>query len=322
LIEIINVTKYYGSHIAVKDLTFTVKKGEVMGFLGPNGAGKSTTMRIITGYMPPTRGRVLIDGIDVLKDPMRAKKRIGYLPESPPLYRDMTVKEYLLLVCDLKGIKGRKKEMETNRVIGISGLEQVTKRLIGNLSKGYKQRVGLAQALLGDPGILVLDEPTTGLDPKQIKEIRSLIKKLAGNKTVILSSHILPEVNAICEKIIIINKGRLVASGSADEISMRLQSRESIYVKAKGDFKKIANTLQKIKGMQSINQISDEAEVLEFNVEFEKGRDLREELFYAMAEMGCPILEMKPNKLSLEDVFVKLTTQEKVVETGEDLGSL
>ncbi len=322
MIEIINVTKYYGSHIAVKDLTFTVKKGEVMGFLGPNGAGKSTTMRIITGYMPPTRGRVLIDGIDVLKDPMRAKKRIGYLPESPPLYRDMTVKEYLLLVCDLKGIKGRKKEMETNRVIGISGLEQVTKRLIGNLSKGYKQRVGLAQALLGDPGILVLDEPTTGLDPKQIKEIRSLIKKLAGNKTVILSSHILPEVNAICEKIIIINKGRLVASGSADEISMRLQSRESIYVKAKGDFKKIANTLQKIKGMQSINQISDEAEVLEFNVEFEKGRDLREELFYAMAEMGCPILEMKPNKLSLEDVFVKLTTQEKVVETGEDLGSL
>lgn len=322
MIEIINVTKFYGSHIGVRDLTFTVKKGEVVGFLGPNGAGKSTTMRIITGYMPPTRGRVLIDGIDVLKDPMQAKKRIGYLPENPPLYRDMTVKEYLLLVCDLKGIRGRKKEMETNRVIGISGLEQVTKRLIGNLSKGYKQRVGLAQALLGDPGILILDEPTTGLDPKQIKEIRSLIKKLAGNKTVILSSHILPEVNAICEKIIIINKGRLVASGSADEISMRLQSRESIYVKAKGDFKKIANTLQKIKGIQSINQISDKAEVLEFNVEFEKGRDLREELFYAMAEMRCPILEMKPNKLSLEDVFVKLTTQEKGVEIGEDLGSL
>jgi len=322
LIEIVNVTKCYGSHIAVRDLTFTVKKGEVVGFLGPNGAGKSTTMRIITGYMPPTRGRVLIDGIDVLKDPMRAKKGIGYLPENPPLYRDMTVREYLLFVCDLKGIRGRKKEMETNRVIGISGLEQVEKRLIGNLSKGYKQRVGLAQALLGDPNILILDEPTTGLDPKQIKEIRSLIKKLAGKKTVILSSHILPEVNAICEKIIIINKGRLVASGSADEISMRLQSRESIYVKAKGDFEKIASTLQKIKGIQSINQISDEAEVLEFNVVFEKGRDLREELFYAMAEMGYPILEMKPNKLSLEEVFVKLTTQEKVVETGEDLGNL
>lgn len=310
MIEVINLTKRYGDKKAVDNISFKAEDGEVLGFLGPNGAGKSTTMNILTGYISCTDGKALIDGVDILEDPIKAKKQIGYLPELPPLYMDMTVKEYLYFVYDLKKCK-LPKVSHLKDICGLVKIDHVYNRIIKNLSKGYRQRVGLAQALIGNPKVLILDEPTVGLDPKQIIEIRTLIRKLGKNHTVILSSHILSEVQAVCDKIIVINEGKVVANDTEEHLSQKLLGEHKLTAKIQGDKDKIVRAMQGIKGVEKvICDASHKDGVNDIRIEAKEGVDIRRDVFETVVKNGWYMLELKTSELSLEDIFLKLTMGE------------
>lgn len=308
MIEVKNLVKRYGNHLALDNVSFTIEKGEVVGFLGPNGAGKSTTMNIITGYLSSTDGEVLVDGLSVLEEPEKAKQKIGYLPEVPPLYTDMTVNEYLNFVCDLKKIPSAKKAEVIARVTKQVRISDVRKRLIRNLSKGYKQRVGIAQALIGDPEVLILDEPTVGLDPKQITEVRDLIKNLSEEHTLIISSHILAEVQAVCDRVIIINKGRIVATDTPDNLAKTAIKSNKLEIRVKGPKNDVLNGIAQIPGVKfaEIVRIREEGSV-DVNIETEEEADVREAIFEFCSENHYPILLMKTTEVNLEDIFLQIT---------------
>lgn len=307
MIEIKNLSKKYGSHLAVDNISFTVKSGEILGFLGPNGAGKSTTMNILTGYLSATSGEVKIDGYDILDNPVEAKKKIGYLPELPPLYMDMTVREYLDFVYDLKKVT-EEREAHLNQICETVKILDVKDRLIANLSKGYKQRVGLAQAMVGNPEVLILDEPTVGLDPKQIIEIRSVIRELGKNHTVILSSHILQEVNAICERVIIINKGKLMASDTPDNLAKSISNENKFQLRVAGEEAGISQTLKAVPGIKYVEALgSKENGSVDFVVEAEPNIDVRAAMFSALAAANLPILSLQTMDVSLEEIFLEVT---------------
>lgn len=315
MIEVTNLVKRYGDHTAVDHLSFQIEKGKIYGFLGPNGAGKSTTMNMITGYIASTEGKVVIDGHDILEEPEEAKKCIGYLPEQPPLYFDMTVLEYMKFAADLKKIPKKEKESMIEDVMDMVKITDMKNRLIKNLSKGYRQRVGLAQAILGYPEVIILDEPTVGLDPKQIIEIRSLIKELKKKHTVILSSHILSEVSAVCDYVLIISHGRLVASDTPDNLSRLAEGSNTLTMLVKGQKETIMTGLQSIERVKEVKIDLDEEEGLwNVSVSTEEQADIREQTFLKMAELHCPILEMKSKKVSLEEIFLELTESEKSKE--------
>lgn len=314
MIQVENVTKRYGQHVAVDHVNFTVNKGEILGFLGPNGAGKTTTMNIITGYISTTEGSVKVDGYDILAEPEEVKKRIGYLPEFPPLYMDMTVQEYLNFVSDIKKVFGPRRKQSMEKIMDLVKIGDVRKRLIKNLSKGYKQRVGLAQALIGNPPVLILDEPTVGLDPKQIIEIRNLIKELGREHTIILSSHILPEVSAICERVVIINKGKIVASDTPENLSRGLGDSRKFSLRIAAEEKQALKLIRGIPGVKyAESQGVREKDTVDILVESEKDIDIRRPLFYALSRAEFPILMMKSIDLTLEDIFLQVTTTEKEV---------
>jgi ABC-2 type transport system ATP-binding protein len=314
LIQVIDVTKRYGQHVAVDHVNFTVEKGEILGFLGPNGAGKTTTMNIITGYISATEGTVKVDGFDILEEPEEVKKRIGYMPEFPPLYMDMTVQEYLDFVSDIKKIDRATKKRSMEKIMDLVKIGDVRKRLIKNLSKGYKQRVGLAQALIGTPPVLILDEPTVGLDPKQIIEIRSLIKELGKEHTIILSSHILPEVSAICGRVIIINKGKIVASDTPENLSKRLSSAGRLSLRVAGPEKQVLKLVRELEGVKNAEvQGVKEPGTVDILVEAERDIDIRRPLFYALSRAEYPILYMRSVDLTLEEIFLQVTTEEREV---------
>ena len=314
MIEVKNLVKKYGNHIAVDHLNFTIEKGHIYGFLGPNGAGKSTTMNIMTGYLGATEGEVLIDGHDILKEPEEAKRHIGYLPEMPPLYMDMKVKEYLDFAAELKRIPKGERAQSVDTAIRMTKLQEVQERLIRNLSKGYRQRVGLAQAMLGFSDIIILDEPTVGLDPKQIIEIRELIRRLAKKHTVILSSHILAEVREVCDYIMIISKGKLVASDTPDGLEKMLSQTEAVEILAKDEQEKVRRILKNVKHIRSI-KLQRRADDTTFGrIEAEKGIDIREDIFRAFSKENCVLLNLQTEKVSLEEVFLKLTQEDAVPE--------
>lgn len=312
MIEVKNLTKCYGKHLAVDNLSFTVQEGQIYGFLGPNGAGKSTTMNIMTGYLGATKGEVLINGHDILKEPEEAKSCIGYLPEQPPLYMEMTVLEYLTFAAELKKIPKAERESQILRVMRLTKLDPVKERLIHNLSKGYKQRVGLAQAILGFPKIIILDEPTVGLDPKQINEIRELIKGLKKKHTVILSSHILSEVSAVCDYVLIISHGKLVASDTPENLAKLAAGSNNLNMMIKGNRSEIQNALAEVEGIKQIKlEKSSEENIWNASLTLDENKDIREAVFYSMVKADCPILEMKTKRASLEEVFLELTENEK-----------
>ena len=311
MIEVKNITKRYGAQKALDDVSFSVNDGEILGFLGPNGAGKSTAMNIITGYISATSGKVLVDGCDVLEQPMKAKKNMGYLPEISPLYEDMTVKEYLYFIYDLKKCK-LPKISHMKDICSLIGLGDVYGRLIKNLSKGYRQRVGFAQALVGDPKILILDEPTVGLDPKQIVEIRDLIKKLGKRHTVILSSHILPEVQAVCDRIVVINRGKIVADDTEKNILAGFDDEKNIYLTAQGDKQSVLESLEGISGAQKVSCKKAKGGELEIVIKSAKDSDIRRQVFDSAAKGGWAILEMRTSKPTLEEIFIRLTEQKEV----------
>lgn len=319
MIEVRNLVKKYGSHMAVNHLNFTIEKGKIYGFLGPNGAGKSTTMNMITGYIASTEGEILIDGHNILEEPEEAKKKIGYLPEIPPLYVDMTVSEYLKFVAELKSIPKEKRSGNINEVMSTIKLQSVKDRLIKNLSKGYRQRVGLAQALLGYPEIIILDEPTVGLDPKQIIEIRDLIKSLGNKHTVILSSHILSEVSAVCDHVLIIDKGKLVASDTPENLSKVMAGANSLELTVKGKEEVIRKALDMVENIEELvyhqSMIKD---ACDFTVKIAGNQDMRENIFFALAEVKCPILKMQSSNMSLEEVFLKLTDDGRSISSEVD----
>ena len=313
MIEVRNLTKHYGDKHAVNDISFKVEKGEILGFLGPNGAGKSTTMNMLTGYISSTSGQILINGVDILEDPIKAKANIGYLPEIPPLYVDMTVDAYLGFMYDLKKCKLPRKA-HLNEICELCKISNVRGRLIRNLSKGYKQRVGLAQALINNPPVLILDEPTVGLDPNQIIEIRTLIKKLGKNHTVILSSHILPEIQAVCDRIIIINKGVVAADGTADEIATKITNEHKMTLRIEGpthtaeDKKTIVAELKKLDGMKYVRaDMEREKGVYDYDVEAEEKTDIRRAINQLCRDNGWNILMLQLSDLTLEDIFLKIT---------------
>lgn len=311
MLEVKNLTKAYGEKRAVDDITFTVNRGEILGFLGPNGAGKSTTMNIITGYLSSSEGTVTVDGYDILGDPIKAKAKIGYLPEHPPLYLDMTVREYLDFMFDLKKCKLPKKA-HIAEICELVKITDVYERIIKNLSKGYRQRVGLAQALLGNPDLLILDEPTVGLDPKQIIEIRGLIKKLGEKHTVILSSHILPEVQAVCERVIVINKGKLVADDTPDNLSHAMSTDHKLTVRVDGPEDGVYQLLRGLPSMVEVQKLGvREGSAYEYSLEAEPEADVRREMFKRLADRGWPILALRSSELSLEDIFLSLTSDDK-----------
>lgn len=319
MIEVTNLVKRYGDHTAVDHLSFQIEKGKIYGFLGPNGAGKSTTMNMITGYIASTEGKVVIDGHDILEEPEEAKKCIGYLPEQPPLYFDMTVLEYMKFAADLKKIPRKERESMIEEVMDMVKITDMKNRLIKNLSKGYRQRVGLAQAILGYPEVIILDEPTVGLDPKQIIEIRSLIKELKKKHTVILSSHILSEVSAVCDYVLIVSHGRLVASDTPDNLSRLAEGSNTLNMLVKGEKELIENGLKEIDKVKETELgFNEEEGVWNVSVSTEEQEDIREEVFLKMAELRCPILEMKSKKVSLEEIFLELTESEKNKETNHD----
>lgn len=313
MIEVRNLTKHYGDKHAVNDISFTVEDGEILGFLGPNGAGKSTTMNMLTGYISSTSGQALINGVDILEDPIKAKSFIGYLPELPPLYIDMTVKGYLNYIFDLKKCKLPRKA-HLNEVMTLTKVNDVQDRIIKNLSKGYKQRVGLAQALIGNPPVLILDEPTVGLDPKQILEIRTLIKKLGRNHTVILSSHILSEIQAVCDRIIIINHGVVAAHDTTDNLSRNVSNDHRIIARIEGPRDEIIKAMRKITGIKYVKaDMEREPGVYEYELEAVPGSDIRRELFQIAAQNNWPLLSARSAEMTLEDVFLKITMGEGIV---------
>lgn len=314
MIEVKNLTKRYGDHTAVDRLSFRVEKGQIYGFLGPNGAGKSTTMNMITGYLAPSEGTVTIDGRDIQKEPEEAKRLVGYLPEIPPLYMEMTVEEYLLFAAELKKVAAKERKAQVEKVMEMTGITDVGRRLIRNLSKGYRQRVGLAQAILGDPEVLILDEPSVGLDPKQIIEIRDLIRRLGEKHTVILSSHILSEVSAICDHIMIIAHGQLVASDSPEGLQKLMAGSATLELTVKGEAEEAKAVLESIPGVASVEAVNTAQKSLAgFRLLAEEGRDIREDIFYALADARLPIMALQQSEKSLEDIFLELTEDVKPV---------
>ena len=312
MIEVEHLTKRYGPVTAVSDVSFQVNKGEILGFLGPNGAGKTTTMRVLTGYMPATEGRCAVAGYDVFEQPIEAKRRIGYLPETPPLYHDMTVREYLHFVAKIKGVPARERTARVEQVMSRTWVSDMAGRACGKLSKGYRQRVGLAQALIHNPDVLVLDEPTAGLDPKQIIETRRLIKELAGDHTIILSTHILPEVSQTCQRVVIISKGRVVAIDTPDNLTRRLRGSETMFVQVDEARAGEARTaLERVPGV--VRVVTSDGPGA-FEIESEGGHDIRRDLARAVVLGGADLLELRPMRMSLEDIFLSLTTEERPAE--------
>ena len=313
MIEVKNVSKKYGSYVAVDNISFQVNDNEVVGFLGPNGAGKTTTMNMITGYIEPTSGRIIVDGYDVMKNPRKAKRQIGYMPENVPMYKDLTVKEFIKYMAELKGLKGKEKKDDIERVIEETGLSNVTSKLIKYISKGYKQRVGLAAALVGNPDVLILDEPTVGLDPKQIKEIRGLIKSLGKRHTVILSSHILSEVSQICEKVIIINSGKIVAVDTAENLEEGMKSTNSIYVTVKDPKDNMAEIKPKLgKEISKVKLIKDNKDgTKEYEITGIDEDVIRSKVFEVFPKEKIDIVELKKKEVSLEDAFLKVVNDKE-----------
>ena len=312
MIRVENLTKYYGNLRGVTDISFQVEEGEVLGFLGPNGAGKSTTMRILTGYMPPNSGSAWVVGINVSESPLEAQKNMGYLPENNPLYGEMTVTAYLNFVASMKGMSGAEKSAGIQRVVGSCGLDDVANRLIGNLSKGYRQRVGLAQAMVNDPAVLILDEPTSGLDPAQIVEIRNLISELKGNRTLILSTHILPEVNMVCDRVVIIHQGRVAAEGALDALAANLQTDSTIRVSATGLTNALSDKMKAVPGVKRIELLgTSTGEEAHFEVSTKGGEDVRSDLVAAVSAAEGKLTEIRQVRLTLEDLFVRIVSGEQ-----------
>ena len=314
MIEISHLTKKYGANVAVNDLSLTLEPGNIYGFLGPNGAGKSTTMNIITGYIGASSGEVKINGYDINKNPEEAKKCIGYLPEIPPVYGDMKVLEYLKFVAELKKLDSHTRNADIRQVMDLTKLHEMKDRLIRNLSKGYRQRVGLAQALLGMPEIIILDEPTVGLDPKQIIEIRELIRELAKKHTVILSSHILAEIREVCDYILIISKGKLVASDTPDRLEEKMSGTETVEILAKASAAEVRAILLNVEHISNIHTQERADKTCSARIQTEDGYDIREALFFAFAKKECPLLELQTSRISLEEVFLELTQNDAVGE--------
>ena len=307
MIQAKSLTKSYGSRIAISEVSFTVNKGEIVGFLGPNGAGKTTTMKILTGYMAPNKGEVCLDGINVFKEPFLAKKKLGYLPEAPPVYTDMIVEDYLHYVAKLKLCSKQEIPKLVESAIERVGLLSVRKRLIHNLSKGFKQRVGLAQALVSDPEILILDEPTVGLDPKQVIEIREILKKLRGEHTIILSTHILSEVQMTCDRVIIINEGKIITEESLSSLSEKMQAKRQILLRVKKSSSQLLSDLKNIKGVLSVNENNKET----FTLDVEQGDQINEATAKAVISNSCGLIELREQGFNLEDVFIRLTGEKE-----------
>lgn len=317
-IRVEGISKEFGKRRVLDNVSFELRQGEVLGFLGPNGAGKTTTMRIVTGFFPPTEGKVLIGGADLFKNPNAAKKKIGYLPESANLYPDMRVEELLKFAADIKGVKKRDRNKHLENIMDRCGLMDVRSRMIGRLSKGYKQRAGLAQALVGDPEVLVLDEPTNGLDPKQIIEIRKLIRELGRDRSLLLSTHILPEVSMVCDRVLILNKGRVVASGTTQELEAGLTQAHEVHVLI-GDRARKDEALRLLKSFSSVEnvEVNEEGGSVSFNLTMGRGEDLRPAITRLFVQNQIPLLEIRSGKLSLEDIFMKIVVSEDSVPAGE-----
>jgi ABC-2 type transport system ATP-binding protein len=315
VIDVQHITKRYGRVTAVDDVSFRVERGEILGFLGPNGAGKTTTMRILTGYMPPSEGRAAVAGFDIFDRPIEAKRRIGYLPETPPLYPDMTVREYLDFVGRIKGVPPRERKDRVVAVMQKVHVADMADRHCGKLSKGYRQRVGIAQALIHNPDVLILDEPTAGLDPKQIIETRELIRSLAGDHTIVLSTHILPEVSQTCQRVVIINKGRVVAVDTPHNLTERLKGVETMFVQVDAGSEDAAVALQTVPGVTRVTVSEQPGLAGAYEVESDHGVDVRRDLARTVVTRGWGLLELRPMRMSLEDVFLQVTTEEKPEET-------
>ena len=318
MIEVQHLTKRYGRVTAVDDVSFRVERGEILGFLGPNGAGKTTTMRILTGYMPATDGKAIVAGFDVFDQPIEAKRRTGYLPETPPLYPDMSVQEYLEFVAKIKGVPSNERASRIKQVMQRTRIDDMAGRQCAKLSKGYRQRVGLAQAILHNPDVLILDEPTAGLDPKQIIETRQLIKELAGDHTIILSTHILPEVSQTCQRVVIINKGRVVAVDTPDNLTARLRGSETLYVQVDAGGADAAGVLGHIPGVTRVVESERRNGMVGYEVDSETGRDVRRDLARSVVSNGWGLLELRPMRMSLEEIFLSLTTDETAAASKED----
>jgi ABC-2 type transport system ATP-binding protein len=316
VIEVQHLTKRYGRVTAVDDVSFRVEPGEILGFLGPNGAGKTTTMRILTGYMPATEGRATVAGFDVFNEPLEAKRRTGYLPETPPLYPDMTVREYLTFVARIRGVAGAQRKGRVDAAMERTRVADMAARHCGKLSKGYRQRVGLAQAILHNPEVLILDEPTAGLDPKQIIETRELIKGLAGDHTVILSTHILPEVAQTCQRVVIINKGRVVAVDTPANLTSRLKGAETMYIQIDTGGADGRAALESVPGVTRVALAEQRNGVSGFEVDSLPGHDVRRDLARAVVQRGWGLLELRPVRMSLEEIFLHLTTEEPAATTA------
>jgi ABC-2 type transport system ATP-binding protein len=315
VIEVQHLTKRYGRLTAVEDVSFRVERGEILGFLGPNGAGKTTTMRVLTGYMPATEGKAIVAGFDVFDQPIEAKRRTGYLPETPPLYPDMSVLEYLTFVSKVKGVPSAERRQRVAAVMDRTRIRDVADRLCSKLSKGYRQRVGLAQALIHNPDVLILDEPTAGLDPKQIIETRELIKELGGNHTIILSTHILPEVSQTCHRVVIINKGHVVAVDTPDNLTARLRGSETMYIQLDANGADAGPGLAQIPGVTRVVESDRGEQAVGYEVESERGRDVRRDLARVVVQRGWGLLELRPMRMSLEEIFLSLTTEEGAISS-------
>ena len=310
MIEVQHLTKRYGPVTAVEDVSFRVERGEIFGFLGPNGAGKTTTMRILTGYMPATEGKAVVAGFDVFDQPLEAKRRTGYLPETPPLYPDMTVVEYLRFVAKIKGVPSGGRAERIKSVMDRARISDMANRQCSKLSKGYRQRVGIAQALIHNPDVLILDEPTAGLDPKQIIETRELIKELAGDHTIVLSTHILPEVSQTCQRVVIINKGKVVAVDTPENLTMRLRGSETMYLQVDSAGADLTQSLGLVPGVVRVSEADRRDGIIGYEVESARDLDVRRELAHAVVTGGWGLLELRPMRLSLEEVFLSLTTED------------
>ena len=316
MIEVQHLSKRYGPVTAVNDVSFRVEKGEILGFLGPNGAGKTSTMRVLTGYMPPTEGTAIVAGYDVLAQPIEAKRHTGYLPETPPLYPDMRVRDYLTFVARIKGVPRNQVRARVDSTMEKTRVTEMARRECGRLSKGYRQRVGLAQALLHDPDVLILDEPTAGLDPKQIIETRQLIKELAGSHTIILSTHILPEVSQTCQRVVIINRGRVVAVDTPDNLTATLRGSEAMYLHVDAQGADVGSVIRQVPGVTNVHAADAQGGL---EVASETGRDVRRELAATVVSRGWGLLELRPMRISLEEVFLQLTTDDTAASgAGED----
>jgi len=315
MIEARGLTKFYGPIGAIRNVSFQIDKGEVVGFLGPNGAGKSTTLRILTCYMPPSSGMARVEGLDVIENSLQIRQKIGYLPESVPLYKDLTVRRFLRFAASSKGVEAKRINAELSRVISACGLEKNADRIIGNLSKGFRQRVGLAQALLNNPSVLILDEPTIGLDPAHIIEIRRLIQDLRGDRTILLSSHILPEVAQLCQRVIIINKGEIVATDSPANLTSQLQKTIKIVLEVSGPIHEFAQAIENMTGVEKVSLVSNGTS--RFVIETDPSTDMRPEIAAMAVQKGCGLLELRTIQLSLEDIFMQLVTEEPAGEGAE-----